>query len=59
MTDEEKQAKAEKLRHEIAQLGEEWGRLDFNGTNSVGANHCRMKMKLLEEELKELTGEEY
>lgn len=59
MTGEETQAKAASLRHKIAKLGEEWGRLDFSGSQSVQGNNCRRKMKLLEEELKELSGEKY
>lgn len=59
MADDTKAAQAVLLKGKIDRLREKWEQLDASGSYSVEANNCQRKMRLLERELKELTGEEY
>jgi hypothetical protein len=40
-------------------VADKWESLDANGLYNVEASYCQRKMRILEKELKDLTGEEY
>jgi len=59
LTDAERQSKAAYIKGKIDRLADKWESLDASGLYNVEASYCQRKMRILEKELKALTGEDY
>lgn len=59
MNESEKNEQAAKIKSRIDDLRDEWDRLDAHGSQSERQNALSDSIERLQEQLKNLTGEEY